>query len=196
MTVTKVVSKKLKIGKPPAIVMVNPKFGHNVGAVMRNASCFGIDQVFFTGDRVNIDPTKGERLPREERMKAYGSVKVFHFDYPLDLFDHGTPVCVEISPSAEQLPDFEHPEDPIYVFGPEDGSVPPQVSRLCHRFVMIPTRHCMNLSVATGAVLYDAYAKRLAAGVEPRVSTAELLDESRGWEEPEVYDRYGLATNR
>jgi hypothetical protein len=29
----------------------------------------------------------------------------------------------------------------------------------CHRFVRIPTRHCLNLACAVGTVLYDRESK-------------------------------------
>jgi hypothetical protein len=38
----------------------------------------------------------------------------------------------------------------------------------CHRFLVIPTRHCTNLSAAVYTVLYDRHAKRVHAGLEPR----------------------------
>ena len=39
-------------GHAPAIVPVDPKFPHNVGAAVRAVSCYGPGQVWFTGDRV------------------------------------------------------------------------------------------------------------------------------------------------
>jgi tRNA(Leu) C34 or U34 (ribose-2'-O)-methylase TrmL len=31
--------------------------------------------------------------------------------------------------------------------------------RFCHRFVKIPTKHCLNLANAVATVLYDRHAK-------------------------------------
>jgi hypothetical protein len=36
-----------------------------------------------------------------------------------------TPVAVELRPDAESLVTFEHPEEALYVFGPEDGGTRP-----------------------------------------------------------------------
>jgi hypothetical protein len=58
----------------PAVGLVDPKFPHNVGAAVRAASCYGIRQVWFSGDRVRLDASKGYRLPREERMRGYKDV--------------------------------------------------------------------------------------------------------------------------
>ena len=72
--------------------------------------------------------------------------------------------------NAESLIDFEHPERALYVFGPEDGSLDRAVLARCHRFLVIPTRHCTNLSAAVYTVLYDRHAKRVQSGLEPRNS--------------------------
>jgi tRNA(Leu) C34 or U34 (ribose-2'-O)-methylase TrmL len=146
-----------KVGLPPAVVLYNPKYPRNVGAVVRAASCYGVGQVWFTGNRFKIE--EGERLPREERMRGYQDVELYQFDRPLDMFEGCTPVAIEVRPGSEPLVGFEHPQDAVYVFGPEDGSLPDVMLRLCHRFVSIPTRHCLNLSMAVGTVLYDRQAK-------------------------------------
>ena len=58
-------------GITPALALVDPKFPHNVGAAVRAASCYGVRQVWFSGDRVRLDGAKRQRLPREERMRGY-----------------------------------------------------------------------------------------------------------------------------
>jgi hypothetical protein len=60
-------------GITPAVALVDPKFPHNVGAAVRAASCYGVRQVWFSGDRVRLDGDRRQRLPREERMRGYGS---------------------------------------------------------------------------------------------------------------------------
>lgn len=171
------------VGLAPAVALVNPKYSHNVGAAVRAASCYGVSQVWYTGDRVPLDVEKGERLPREERMKGYDDVTLTQFDYFFDAFPADTvPVAVELRPSAELLTQFEHPEKALYVFGPEDGSLTSVHLRHCHRFVVIPTRHCVNLAAAVYTVLYDRFSKRQATGLEPLSSSSDILAESRGWD--------------
>src|SRR6478672_9389859 len=63
-------------GRPPAVALIDPKYPHNVGAALRACSCWGIGQLWWTGDRVSLDVPRGERLPREERMKGYRSVEM------------------------------------------------------------------------------------------------------------------------
>lgn len=167
-------------GKVPAIALINPKFRHNLGAAIRASSCFGISQVWYTGNR--IQEQQGERVPREERM--YRDVELVQKDYFLDQFARDTvPVAVEIRPGSEMLPQFEHPENALYIFGPEDGDLQPSILRHCRRFVTIPTAHCTNLAGAVYIVLYDRRAKRQLAGLEPFETPESMLAESRGFME-------------
>ncbi|MBN2170190.1 MAG: RNA methyltransferase [Candidatus Krumholzibacteriota bacterium] len=144
----------------PAVALWNPKYPHNVGAAVRAASCFGGRLVLFSGDRIQIEGKKGWRLPREERMKGYRDVTIINDDHFFDRFPGTvTPVAVEVRRSTETLPVFAHPEKALYVFGPEDGSLPPSALRHCHRFVAIPSVHCLNLGSAVNVVLYDRLVK-------------------------------------
>ena len=147
----------------PAIVMYNPKYPHNVGAAVRACSCFNSKLIIFTGNRVSLEPEgkgKGYRLPREERMKGYKHVNLINDEYPFNRFSKNvTPVAVEVRDNAEILPHFIHPENPVYVFGPEDGSLPQIYLKHCQRFLYIPSPFCLNLSAAIYVVLYDRISK-------------------------------------
>lgn len=156
------------------VVLINPKYAHNVAAAIRACSCFGIKDMVWTGDRVN--PEAYSRLPREERMKGYSEVRWSHCEKPLSMFHETcTPVCVEITENAEPLTYFQHPANAIYVFGPEDGGVPQVYRRLCHKFVFIPAHHCLNLSAALNVVLYDRAIKTWDS-----MHMDDVLKETRG----------------
>ncbi|MGL0957467.1 TrmH family RNA methyltransferase [Vibrio vulnificus] len=70
-------------------------------------------------------------------------------------------VCVELVVGATALPHFAHPEKAIYLFGPEDGSLPQEVVDKAHHVVYIPTHGCMNLAATVNVVMYDRLAKTL-----------------------------------
>lgn len=155
----------------PAIVLHAPKYPHNVGQVVRLASAFGIAQVWHSGERIR--QALGGRLPREERMRRYADVLLVNHPDPLARLCEAVPgvrpVAVELRPGSESLVDFVHPDEPsIYVFGPEDGSLPGAVLKRCHRFVVIPSFECLNLATSVAAVLYDRMAK-MPAGERPQV---------------------------
>ena len=137
----------------PAIVLENPKFPRNASAIIRLASCFGIKQVWYTGQRMEDFLTGMKRLPREERMKGYQDVEFIGCDYPFNYMVDCEPVAVELLPGATPLTYFTHPENAVYIFGPEDGTISKGLRSLSHHFVIIPSRHCLNLATAVSAVL-------------------------------------------
>lgn len=166
----------------PAVALIRPKFPHNVGSTLRACSCFGATQLWFTGDRVPLEPHEGYRLPREERMKGYKDVQIINDDRFFDRYNGDvTPVAVELNKSSELLTTFEHPENALYVFGPEDGSLGSVTLRHCHRFLAIPAAHCLNLAAAVNVVLYDRRMKRQLAGLEEILPVTEMLHEHRGF---------------
>lgn len=168
-----------KFGVAPSILLSNPKNARNIAMIIRLASCYDVKQVWYTGNRIKID--EGERLPREERMKGYAEVDLIQNDYPFDMFERGvTPVAIEVRDNAMNLHDFEHPKNPLYVFGPEDGSIPQVYMRHCHQVVVIPTKHCLNLATAVSTILYDRQYKSWLNGSNNFVTPGEF--EGRGIE--------------
>lgn len=95
--------------RTPGVILIDPKYPHNVGATIRACSCFGAQSLAWTGSR--IDVSKYWRPPREERMKGYKSAKFLNHPRPLEPFHDATPVCVEVHENSEPLTLFEHPEN-------------------------------------------------------------------------------------
>lgn len=116
-------------------------------------------------------------------MKGYKDVELNNYDRFFDQYAgvDVTPVAIELCHDAEILTDFVHPENALYVFGPEDGSIGSVWLRHCHRFLAIPANHCLNLAAAVNVVLYDRRMKRQVAGKEPRLPVKEMLSEHRGF---------------
>ena len=172
-------------GTSPAVMLTNPKFPHNVGATVRAASCWGVEQVYWTGRRVPHPENwpKEHRLPREERMKGYRDVTMLKAETLKDTlknFDKDVvPVAIELRPNSEILFDFIHPENAIYIFGPEDGSLDWKVLQHCHRFVVLPTAHCTNLAAAVNVVLAHIKEQMYKRGLIPNIY--DFLEEDRGF---------------
>ena len=70
------------------------------------------------------------------------------------------PVAVDLVDDAINIYDYTHPDRAFYIFGPEDGTLPKEVTEKCREKIYIPTTHCMNLAVTTQIVLYDRSLKR------------------------------------
>lgn len=138
-----------------SLLLINPKSPTNVGAVMRAAGCYGVDEVFYTGNRY------------ERARKFATDTKQRVEQIPLKLVDdlaeikreNQKVVAVELIDGATPLPHFEHAEDTLYVFGPEDGSLQQALLDECDAVVYVPTNGCMNLGATANVLLYDRLAK-------------------------------------
>lgn len=152
------------------ILLIDPRSPYNVGGVLRACHVFGASTLAWTGTRVPSpeSSSKRSRLPRDERLKEYNEVARYRIAArdeaeALERLVRGmVPVCVERSERAERLPHFVHPQKALYIFGPEDGSVPARVRALCHRFLTIPsaTSTPLNLAASVNVVLAHRYAQR------------------------------------
>jgi tRNA(Leu) C34 or U34 (ribose-2'-O)-methylase TrmL len=165
-----------------SVVLINPKFAFNVGGALRACAAFNADHLYVTGNRAQWEVTgKGRRLPREERMRVYkDKVKLIRDERPFDCLSSMVPVAVEVDPTAEPLATFEHPPDAVYVFGPEDGSIPKVIRMRCHRFIIIPSDHCLNLAAAVSCVLLHRRIQRQLSGAEPILASYDTIQEERG----------------
>jgi tRNA(Leu) C34 or U34 (ribose-2'-O)-methylase TrmL len=146
---------------PAAIALTNPKYPHNVGNALRACSCWAVNRLFWSGNRVPHPEQWKEselaqyRIPREERMKGYKDVELIRTDRFKEIISqyNFTPVAVEVMEEAENLFEFVHPPNPLYIFGPEDGGLNKPILQHCHRFLKIPTVHCLNLACAINVIL-------------------------------------------
>ncbi|AYO22093.1 TrmH family RNA methyltransferase [Vibrio owensii] len=144
--------------KPTAIIgLYNPKSPTNVGAVLRAAGCYDAEQVRYNGTRYSrAVKFQTDTQNSQERIQL-----VEMEDLTANVADDVEIVCVELVVGATALPHFTHPENAIYVFGPEDGSLPQEMVDKAHHVVYVPTHGCMNLAATVNVVLYDRMAKTL-----------------------------------
>ncbi|GEK11948.1 RNA methyltransferase [Pseudoalteromonas sp. McH1-7] len=139
-----------------AIGLVNPKSPTNVGGVLRAAGCYEAQAVYFNGNRY----AKAAKYHTDTKNIA-NNITVKHVD---DFISLKAPsralVCVELVEGATPLPQFVHPSDALYIFGPEDGSLPQELVDAADAVVYVPTTGCMNLAATVNVLLYDRMAKR------------------------------------
>ena len=120
---------------------------------------------------------------------ALAFIPVVFADEVLDaLSDECVPVAVERVVEATPLPEFEHPERAMYLFGPENGSLDERMLERCAHVVSIPGQECSNLAAAVNVVLYDRVAKRWAHLRDAFPPTNGLLRGVRGGYEARLDD--------
>ncbi len=134
-----------------AIGLYMPKTEMNVGGAMRAAHCYGASLIAIQGQRYRkmvTDPQKSWRhIPVLQVPDLREAI-------PFDC----QPICVELTDNAVPLETFKHPERAFYIFGPEDGSVPKELTTR-YTTIQAPTDFCMNLAATVNVVLYDRRAK-------------------------------------
>lgn len=137
------------------IGLVNPKSPVNVASVLRGAGCFNASAVYYTGERYT------------RAREFYADTKDVHKQIPVEAVpdlqqvvpEGAKVVVIELVEGAIPLPEYQHPANAFYIFGPEDGSVPASLVARADDVVYVPTTGCMNLAATANVVLYDRLAK-------------------------------------
>lgn len=142
-----------------SIGLIDPKSPSNVGAVMRAAGCYQVNEVRYTGGRYD----RAARFHTDTKNVSLSIPLTGVTDLLGDLPDGASVVCVELVEGATALPLFVHPDNALYVFGPEDGSLDQALVDHADAVVYVPTVGCMNLAATVNVVLYDRLAKSARA---------------------------------
>ncbi|MES9902585.1 MAG: TrmH family RNA methyltransferase [Sedimenticola sp.] len=142
-----------------SIGLCNPKSPENVGSVMRAAGNYCVDSVFYTGRRYPRAVELNPDIPRMSRSVSK-DIPLTGVNCLLDeVADDMQIVCVEFAMNATPLPEYRHPDNAFYIFGPEDGTLSQEVIDSADAVVYVPTEGCMNLSAAVNVLLYDRMIK-------------------------------------
>lgn len=141
-----------------SIGLVNPKSPENVGSVMRAAGNYRVDSVVYTGNRYPRALMRNPDIPDMHR-KVSQNIPLYEVGNLIEAATDLKIVCVEFAENAISLPDYQHPQNAFYIFGPEDGSISQEVVDKADAVVYIPTVGCMNLAATVNVVLYDRLTK-------------------------------------
>lgn len=146
----------------------------NLGAVMRTAHAFGASFIFTLGSRL-----KAREAALSDTSKSAAHVPLYEWAgvEEMALPKQCVLVGVELDERAVDLPTFPHPLNAAYLLGPEKGDLSEASRARCAHLVKIPTRFCVNLSVAAAIVMYDRMLK--LGGHERRMSLAGLAQNRR-----------------
>ncbi|PCH61300.1 MAG: 23S rRNA methyltransferase [SAR86 cluster bacterium] len=153
-----------------SIGLSNPKNPDNVGAVMRAAGCFDVQQVIYTGKRYNT----AMRFKTDTHRNTF-KIPLTSVNSLLDNVPEGAKIiCIELAEGAIALPSFQHPTNAFYLFGPEDGTLSQDLIDCADSVVYIPTLACLNLAATVNIVLYDRLAK-----LSESIASDKLIRHSR-----------------
>ena len=156
---------------------------HNLGAVLRTAHAFGASFAF------TIRAThKALDVMKTDTSRSFTHLPFYDWETLDDMvLPKGCQlVGVELTDESIDLPSFKHPTNCAYVLGPEKGSLSPEMQARCMHLVKIPTRFCINVSLAAALTIYD---RTLSMGGYPdrpvRPGGPDLSDVEK-WQQPRV----------
>ena len=159
----------------------------NVGNLIRSAHAFGASFVFTIDAHPKAGRAPSDTSKTYTQLPFYQWPSITEMELPIDC----QLVGVELLDEAIDLPSFRHPLRAAYVFGPERGSLSPEMLSLCTQTVKIPTSFCINVATAGSIIMYDRtismgrFAERpVMAGqipepLEPHVSRGPVLRTKR-----------------
>lgn len=124
----------------------------NLGALMRTAHAFGASFVFSVDAESRIrEAYKSDTSKSAEHVPYYQWDAIEEMSLPRGC----QLVGIELTPDAVDLPRFRHPRAAAYVLGREKGDLTDEMLSQCDHVVKIPTRFCINVSLAGALVMYD-----------------------------------------
>lgn len=125
---------------------------YNLGAVLRTANAFGASFAFTIGAT-----HKALEVRRTDTSRADMHMPFYEWDSPDDLvLPRGCQlVGVELTEESIELPSFRHPTNCAYILGPEKGNLSDYMQERCDFMVQIPTKFCVNVSLAAALTIYD-----------------------------------------
>ncbi len=137
---------------------------------MRAAGCYRVDAVFYTGARF----ARAAKFSTDTKGVCSQISLTGVATLSEALSNKIAVVCVELVEGSTPLPEFQHPERAIYIFGPEDGTISQDLIDKADAVVYIPTIGCMNLAATVNVVFYDRLAK-----MSQNFASDELIRKSR-----------------
>jgi len=125
---------------------------YNLGAVLRTANAFGASFAFTIGAT-----NKALEIRRTDTSRSDIHMPFYDWNTVDDLIlPKGCQlVGVELTDKSIDLPSFRHPTNCAYILGPEKGSLSDNIQARCDYVVQIPTKFCINVSLAAALTLYD-----------------------------------------
>lgn len=164
---------------------------YNLGAVLRTAHSFGASFAFTIDAYHTVRDVK-----KTDTSRSSIHLPFYEWDNPSEfVLPKGCQlVGIELTDDAVDLPSFRHPLNCAYVLGPEEGSLSEAMQAKCKHIVKIPTKFCINVSLAAALTLYDRTISLGGYPERPVRPGGPDLDAVADWQSP-GYRRKALNRN-
>ena len=145
---------------PISLLLVNIERDNNIGNIIRSANTFGIEEVLIYGRK---------KFDRRTSVGAEFFMQFRHIRFIEELTplkqEFDIMLGLEQTPDSVELHSYQWPQNAkiLIAIGHEGSGLSPEVLDLCDQTLEIEqygTTRSLNVSVATGIVLYDYRVKR------------------------------------
>ncbi len=145
---------------PISLLLVNIDRDNNIGNIIRSANTFGVEEVLIYGRK---------KFDRRTSVGAEFFMKFRHIRFIEELAplkqEFDTILGLEQTPDSVELHSYQWPENQniLIAVGNEGQGLPQEILDICGQTLEIEqygTTRSLNVSVATGIVLYDYRVKR------------------------------------
>ena len=149
---------------PVTIILDNVRSAINVGSIFRTSDAFLIEKIILCG----ITAIPPDKEIRKTALGATDSVKWEFFENTINavskLKAEGYHVIgIEQTDKSTMLNDISLPKKSIaIIMGNEVNGVAQEVINMCNEVIEVPqfgTKHSLNISVATGIVIWELWKK-------------------------------------
>ena len=160
-------------------VLNNIFYTQNISAVIRSCDCFGIQDIYITGD------SPSTHVNKHVAMGAYNWVDIHRKTYLQDeqnllsLKEKGYRLVVTMpEPGATSLYDFDlNPGKAAIIMGNEKDGVSDAVKNMADEFMYIPMSgfsQSLNISVSAAVIMSELIRKLTDSKINWKISGAEL----------------------
>lgn len=163
-----VISQAVEDGRAPMLLMLDGITDvRNIGAIARTAYCMGVDAI--------VIPDKGVGALNEEAVLtsagALEQIAICRVNSLMKAVDemhaNGIEVLASEMTATASLFELDLKTPVCFIMGSEDNGIYPALMKQCDKQFNIPMHHnfeSLNVSVATGMILYEAMKQRRMNG--------------------------------
>jgi 23S rRNA (guanosine2251-2'-O)-methyltransferase len=156
-------------GKTPLLLALDSVTDvRNFGGIARSAECAGVQAILFpdkNSARINSDAVKTSAGAIHYlnlcRVKALPRAL-------LDLKDSGLQIVAATEKAVDTYDSIDYTVPTVVVMGSEDEGISPEILKIADKLIRIPMRGkvaSLNVSVATGIILFEAERQRRLAKI-------------------------------
>jgi 23S rRNA (guanosine2251-2'-O)-methyltransferase len=162
--ITDIIPTLYEKGRVPLIVVLDGITDvRNFGAIVRTCECTGVDAI--------VVPTRGSAAANADAMKtSAGALHIVPVCRDNELIEavrylknSGLRIIGATEKATQRHIEASYKEPTALIMGAEDVGISPEIEKICDETVSIPilgTIGSLNVSVATGVLLYEAIRQR------------------------------------